>query len=82
MMRTRGGRVELYDAAGGPWPAGILPAGMWCDLADLDSDLTAVGGLSPAFIEEITYDAAANTWEDVVFAGERGLADMLKVQAG
>jgi hypothetical protein len=81
-LRSAGGRVSLHDAAGSPWPAGVLPAGMWCDLLDLDSDLTAVGGLSPAFIEEITYDATANAWVDVTFAGERSLADMLKVQAG
>lgn len=81
-LRTAGGRVQLLDAAGGPWPAGVLPAGMWCDLADIDSDLAAVGGLSPAFIEEISYDAQTNAWTDVTFAGERSLADMLKVQAG
>ncbi len=81
-LRTSGGQVRLYDGAGSPWPAGLLPAGMWVDLADIDSDLAAVGGLSPAFIEEITYDAEANAWRDVVLAGERSLADMLKVQAG
>jgi hypothetical protein len=51
------------------------------ELADIDSDLTAVGGLSPAFIEEATYDPAANSW-DIRFEGERSLADLLKVQAG
>ena len=80
-LRTAGGRVALFDSAGSPWPAGILPAGMWVELADIDSDLTAVGGLSPAFIEEATYDPATNGWE-ISFEGERSLADLLKVQAG
>jgi hypothetical protein len=82
ILRTAGGRLRVEDGVGSPWPAGILPVGMWADLADLDSDLTSVGGLSPAFIEEITYDAASNAWQDVTFAGERSLSDMLKVQAG
>jgi hypothetical protein len=80
-LRTAGGKVALYDSAGSPWPPGVLPAGMWAELADIDSDLTAVGGLSPAFIEEATYDPAANSWE-IAFEGERSLADLLKVQAG
>lgn len=80
-MRTAGGKVALFDSAGSPWPPGILPAGMWVELADIDSDLTAVGGLSPAFIEEATYDPQANSW-DISFEGERSLADLLKVQAG
>ena len=80
-MRTAGGKPALYDAAGSPWPAGALPAGMWVELADVDSDLTAVGGLSPAFVEEATYNAVENSWS-VSFEGERSLADMLKVQAG
>jgi CheY-like chemotaxis protein len=80
-LRTAGGKVALFDSAGSPWPAGISPAGMWAELADIDSDLTAVGGLSPAFVEEATYDPAANSW-DIRFEGERSLADLLKVQAG
>ena len=47
----------------------------------MDSDLQAVGGLSPAFIEEATYDPQADSW-DILFEGERSLLDMLKVQAG
>ena len=78
---TARGRVELTDAAGSPWPRGVLPAGQWVQLADIDSDLLAVGGLSPAFIEEATYTAEGNAWE-ITFEGERSLADMLKVQAG
>jgi len=81
LMRTAGGRVQLTDAAGSPWPRGVSPAGMWVQLADIDSDLLAVGGLSPAFVEEATYNAETNAWE-IVFEGERSLADMLKVQAG
>ncbi len=80
-MRTAGGRVEFFDAAGSPWPRGLLPVGLWAELADIDSDLTAVGGLSPAFLDEVEYDAEANAWT-VTFEGERNLADMLKVQAG
>ena len=80
-LRTAGGKAALFDSAGSPWPAGISPAGMWAELADIDSDLTAVGGLSPAFVEEATYDPAANSW-DIRFEGERSLADLLKVQAG
>ena len=80
-LRTAGGRVQLFDAAGSAWPAGVLPAGMWVELADIDSDLQAVDGLSPAFVEEATYDPRANSWE-IAFEAERTLADILKVQAG
>lgn len=80
-LRTAGGKVRLFDAAGSPWLAGVLPVGMWAELADMDSDLQAVGGLSPAFIEEATYDPQADSW-DILFEGERSLLDMLKVQAG
>lgn len=81
IVRSVGGRVQLYDAAGSPWPAGILPAGLWVELADIDSDLAAIGGLSPAFVDEATYDPRANSWT-ISFGGKRTLADMLKVQAG
>jgi hypothetical protein len=80
-LRTAGGKLALYDAAGSPWPPGVLPAGMWVELADVDSDLTAVGGLSPAYVEEATYNAESNSWE-IAFEGERSLADLLRVQAG
>lgn len=80
-LRTAGGRALLYDAVGSLWPAGISPAGLWVELADIDSDLAAVGGLSPAFVDEATYDPQTNEW-DISFGGKRGLADMLKVQAG
>ena len=80
-LRTADGKLSLYDSAGSPWPAGVLPAGMWAELADIDSDLTAIGGLSPAFIEEATYNAESDDWA-IQFEGERNLADLLKVQAG
>jgi hypothetical protein len=80
-MFAAGGKVRLTDAAGSPWPAGMLPAGMWVELADLDSDLAGEGGLSPAFVETAEYDAESGGWR-IEFEGERTLLDMLKVQAG
>lgn len=80
-MGTADGRIELTDSLGSPWPAGVCPAGLWAELVDIDSDLAAVGGLSPAFIEEATYDAQSGAWS-IAFEGERNLADILRVQAG
>jgi len=80
-LRTAGGKARLFDAAGSPWPAGILPAGLWAELADLDSDLLQVGGLSPVFVDEATYDPQADSWE-IALGAKRSLAELLKVQAG
>jgi hypothetical protein len=80
-MYTAGGKVRLTDAAGSPWPEGLLPVGQWVELADMDSDLAGEGGMSPAFIESAEYDAEAGEWR-IEFEGERSLADLLKVQAG
>ena len=80
-LYTAGGERRLTDAAGSDWEPGVLPAGLWVRLADLDSDLAAVGGLSPAFIEEAEYDAESGEWA-LSFAGERNLADLLKVRQG
>jgi hypothetical protein len=80
-MFTAGGRVRLTDAAGSPWPRGLLPAGSWAELADLDSDLAGEGGLSPAFVEAAEYDADGDEWR-IEFEGERTLLDILRVQAG
>ena len=80
-LYTAGGERRLTDAAGSDWEQGVLPAGLWVRLADLDSDLAAVGGLSPAFIEEAEYDAESGEWT-LSFAGERNLADLLKVRQG
>lgn len=80
-MYTAGGKVRLTDAAGSPWPVGLLPVGLWVELADMDSDLAGEGGMSPAFIESAEYDAVAGEWR-IEFEGERSLADLLKVQAG
>lgn len=80
-MYTAGGKVRLTDAAGSPWPAGLLPVGLWVELADMDSDLAGEGGMSPAFVEAAEYDAEAGEWR-IEFEGERSLADLLKVQAG
>lgn len=80
-MYTAGGKVRLTDAAGSPWPVGLLPVGLWVELADMDSDLAGEGGMSPAFVEAAEYDAEAGEWR-IEFEGERSLADILKVQAG
>ena len=80
-MYTAGGKVRLTDAAGSPWPEGLLPVGLWVELADMDSDLAGEGGMSPAFVEAAEYDAESGDWR-IEFEGERSLADILKVQAG
>jgi hypothetical protein len=80
-LRTAGGKARLFDVAGSPWPPEVSPAGLWAELGDIDIDLLAVGGLSPAFIDEATYDPQADSW-DVALGKKRGLAEMLKVQAG
>ncbi len=80
MLYTVNGERRWTDWAGSPWEPGLLPAGMWVRLADLDSDMAADG--SPyEFIEEIEYDAATGTMEPA-FAGEINLADLLKVRQG
>ncbi len=81
VLYTASGERRLTDAAGSDWEPGVLPTGLWVRLADLDSDLAAVGGLSPAFIEEAEYDAESGEWV-LTFAGERNLADLLKVRQG
>ena len=58
-----------------------MPLGRWVEFADLDSDLAAVGGLSPAPIAEAGYDATTGQWS-LSFDGERSLADVIKVQQG
>lgn len=80
-VHTAGGKIHLSDSAGSSWSPGILPSGMWAELADLDSDLMAIGNLSPAFIEEARYDSRKDSWE-ISFEAERSLSDILKVQAG
>ena len=81
MLYTADGEKRLTDYAGSPWEPGLLPVGLWVKLADLDSDIAAVGGLSPAFVEEAEYDAESGKWA-LSFAGERNLADLLKVRQG
>lgn len=80
-MYTAGGKVRLTDAAGSPWPEGLLPVGLWVELADMDSDLAGEGGMSPAFVEAAEYDAESGDWR-IEFEGERSLADLIKVQQG
>jgi hypothetical protein len=75
------GKLRITDAAGSAWPGGLLPVGRWAELADMDSDLAGEGGLSPAFLDAVEYDAESDSWT-VEFEGERSLLDMLKVQAG
>lgn len=80
-LYTAQGRQTLTDAVGSAIEPGANVASQWVRLADLDSDLAAEGGLSPAWIEEAEYDATNGQWA-LTFEGERNIVDILKVQQG
>ncbi len=80
-LYTATGKQRLTDVAGTDIEPGANVASQWVRLADLDSDLAAEGGLSPAWIEEAEFDATNKAWA-LTFEGERSLADIIKVQQG
>jgi len=80
-LYTAGGKVRLTDSVGSAVEPGANVASQWVRLADLDSDLAAEGGLSPAWVEEAEYDADSGKWS-LTFEGERSLVDIVKVQQG
>ena len=80
-LYTAQGRQTLTDAVGSAIEPGANVASQWVRLADLDSDLAAEGGLSPAWIEEAEYDVSNGQWS-LTFEGERNIVDILKVQQG
>lgn len=81
LLYTAGAALRLTDAAGSDWEPGDLPVGAWVEFPDLGSNLAALGELSPAFVEEVEFDAAAGAWR-FTWEGERTVADLLKVQVG
>jgi len=81
LLYTAGATLRLTDAAGSDWEPGDLPVGAWVEFPDLGSNLAALGELSPAFVEEVEFDATAGTWR-FIWEGERTVADILKVQPG
>lgn len=80
-LYTANGRQQLTDAVGSAVEPGANVASQWVRLADLDSELAADSGLSPAWIEEAEYDATNGKWS-LTFEGERSIVDLIKVQQG
>jgi hypothetical protein len=81
LLYTGSKALRLTDAAGSDWEPGDLPTGTWIEFPDLGSNLAALGELSPAFVEEIEFDAEAEAWR-FTWEGERTLADVVRVQQG
>lgn len=81
LLSVAGGRVLMLDAAGGEWEPGVLPVARWVELADLPSELAATAGISPAFVERASFEAAGMALV-VEFAGTPSLAELLRVRQG
>ncbi len=81
LLSVAGGRVLMLDAAGGEWEPGVLPVARWVELADLPSELAATAGISPAFVERASFEAAGMALV-VEFVGTPSLAELLRVRQG
>lgn len=81
LLYTDSKALRLTDAAGSDWEPGDLPVGAWIEFPDLGSNLAALGELSPAFVEEVEFDAEAEAWR-FTWEGERTVADIVRVQQG